>query len=175
MCVSLSSIDKTDLGCFAGVRRQQRLYIESCFSTLRLQNRWTVICLWSLTASCQWLSRRYRIVFILSNLFLLVRKSVNQSAWSIKAEDKITCTHTSICHAVISKYWHTVPHTLRAQELCESRGGRAGLPVPNKPYGLCGRHAIPNLNPGTPACHKLNQPSYRWVTRVKACTHNFTS
>ena len=24
----------------------------------------------------------------------------------------------------------------RAQELCESRGGHAGLPVPNKPYGL---------------------------------------
>ena len=26
-----------------------------------------------------------------------------------------------------------------AQELCESRGGRPGLPVPNSPYGLCGR------------------------------------
>ena len=24
----------------------------------------------------------------------------------------------------------------RAQELCESRGGRPGLPVPNGPYGL---------------------------------------
>ena len=32
----------------------------------------------------------------------------------------------------------------RAQELCESRGGRPGLPVPNisdNPYGLCGRKA----------------------------------
>ena len=29
----------------------------------------------------------------------------------------------------------------RAQELCEGRGGRPGLPVPNKPYGLCGRKA----------------------------------
>ena len=28
---------------------------------------------------------------------------------------------------------------LRAQELCESRGGRPRLPVPNKPYGFCGR------------------------------------
>ena len=27
----------------------------------------------------------------------------------------------------------------RAQELCESRGGRPGLPVPNKPCGFCGR------------------------------------
>ena len=27
----------------------------------------------------------------------------------------------------------------RAHELCESRGGRLGLPVPNNPYGLCGR------------------------------------
>ena len=30
---------------------------------------------------------------------------------------------------------------IRAQELCESRGGRPGLPVPNNPYGLCGRKA----------------------------------
>ena len=28
-----------------------------------------------------------------------------------------------------------------AQELCESRGGRRGLPVPNKPPGFCGRKA----------------------------------
>ena len=27
------------------------------------------------------------------------------------------------------------------QELCESRGDRPGLPVPNNPYGLCGRKA----------------------------------
>ena len=30
----------------------------------------------------------------------------------------------------------------RAQELvCESRGGRPGLPVPDKPDGFCGRKA----------------------------------
>ena len=29
----------------------------------------------------------------------------------------------------------------RAQELCENRGGRPGLPVPNSPYGFCGRKA----------------------------------
>ena len=28
-----------------------------------------------------------------------------------------------------------------AQEVCESRGGRPGLPVPSSPYGLCGRKA----------------------------------
>ena len=33
----------------------------------------------------------------------------------------------------------------RAQELCESRGGRPGLPVPNSPYGLCGRKATLKL------------------------------
>ena len=33
------------------------------------------------------------------------------------------------------------------QKLCESRGGRPGLPVPNSPYGLCGRKATPNLTP----------------------------
>ena len=31
-------------------------------------------------------------------------------------------------------------------ELCESRGGRPGLPVPNSPYGLYGRKATLNLN-----------------------------
>ena len=35
---------------------------------------------------------------------------------------------------------------IRAQELCESRGGRPGLPGPNRPYGLCGRKATLNLN-----------------------------
>ena len=30
------------------------------------------------------------------------------------------------------------------QELCESRGGHSGLPVPNNPYGLCGRTATLN-------------------------------
>ena len=34
----------------------------------------------------------------------------------------------------------------RAKELCESRGGGTGLPVPNKCYGLCGRKATLNLN-----------------------------
>ena len=34
----------------------------------------------------------------------------------------------------------------RAQELCESREGRPGLPVLNSPYGLCGREATLNLN-----------------------------
>ena len=36
-----------------------------------------------------------------------------------------------------------------AQELCESRGGRPGLPVPKSPYGLCGRKATIILNVGT--------------------------
>ena len=31
-----------------------------------------------------------------------------------------------------------------ARELCESRGGSPGLPVPNSPYGLCGRKATLN-------------------------------
>ena len=33
---------------------------------------------------------------------------------------------------------------VRAQELCERRGGRPGLPVPNSPYGLCGRKVTLN-------------------------------
>ena len=42
-------------------------------------------------------------------------------------------------------HWTKVkPNTLvmyRVQELCESRGDCPGLPVPNKPYGFCGRKA----------------------------------
>ena len=34
----------------------------------------------------------------------------------------------------------------RAQELCEGRDGRPGLPVPNSLYGLCGPRAVLNLN-----------------------------
>ena len=33
-----------------------------------------------------------------------------------------------------------------AWELCEKQGGRPGLPVPNSPYGLCGRNATLNLD-----------------------------
>ena len=35
-----------------------------------------------------------------------------------------------------------LPHvSVRAQELCESRGGRPGFPVSSSPYGVCGRKA----------------------------------
>ena len=34
--------------------------------------------------------------------------------------------------------------SLSVQELCGSRAGRPGLPVPNSPYGLCGRKATLN-------------------------------
>ena len=34
-----------------------------------------------------------------------------------------------------------------AQELCESQGGRPGLPVPNSPYGLCACKVTLNSNP----------------------------
>ena len=41
----------------------------------------------------------------------------------------------------VSKSW-----CYRAQELCQSRGGRPGfLLVPNSPYGLCGRKATLEL------------------------------
>ena len=36
---------------------------------------------------------------------------------------------------------HKPNYGYRAQEPCESGGGRPGLPVPNSPCGLCGRKA----------------------------------
>ena len=35
---------------------------------------------------------------------------------------------------------------VRAQKLFDSRGGRPVLPVPDGPYGLCGRKATLNLD-----------------------------
>ena len=43
----------------------------------------------------------------------------------------------------IKQHW-TKCRDFRAQELCESRGDHPGLPVPNSPYGLCGRKATLN-------------------------------
>ena len=37
---------------------------------------------------------------------------------------------------------------IRVQELCASRGGRPGLPIPNNPYGLCGCKTKLNWNKG---------------------------
>ena len=34
---------------------------------------------------------------------------------------------------------------IRAQEMCERLSGRPVLPVPNSPYGLCGRKATLNI------------------------------
>ena len=45
---------------------------------------------------------------------------------------------TSLCKFDNSLVWKT------RRQLCESRGGRPGLPVPNSPKGLCGRKATLN-------------------------------
>ena len=49
--------------------------------------------------------------------------------------------HSGICIIIVSIHSYTF---YRAQELCESRGCRSGLPVPNKPDGFCGRKATIN-------------------------------
>ena len=40
---------------------------------------------------------------------------------------------------------HHAATEVRAHDLCEGRGGRPGLPVPNKPGGFCGLYATLNL------------------------------
>ena len=56
------------------------------------------------------------------------------------------CSHTQTFIPVFLLHDTSSParQCLRAQELCESRGGCPGLPVPNSPYGLCGRKATLN-------------------------------
>ena len=53
---------------------------------------------------------------------------------------------------------------VRAQELCESRGGRPGLPVPNGPYGLYGRKALLNLNSFTQSSWAVWK--LRWSSQI---------
>ena len=40
---------------------------------------------------------------------------------------------------------HPCHDSVRAQKLCERRGGRPGLPVPKSSYGLCGRTVTLNV------------------------------
>ena len=47
---------------------------------------------------------------------------------------------------VLGSQFLMVSVDVKQQALCESRGGRPGLPVPNSPYCLCGRRATLNLN-----------------------------
>ena len=67
-------------------------------------------------------------------------------------------------------------HSLRAQKLCESRGGRYGFSVPHSPYRLCGRKATLNLicsnrtqklcenRGGRPGPHVPNKPDiFTWT------------
>ena len=42
----------------------------------------------------------------------------------------------------VKQHWISTQRRERDRtQLCESRGGRPGLPVPKSPYGLCGREA----------------------------------
>ena len=56
----------------------------------------------------------------------------------------ITHTFTPPSYAHIY-YTHSLPPSAGVQEPCESRGGRPGHPVPNKPYGFCGCKATLNI------------------------------
>ena len=52
---------------------------------------------------------------------------------------------TSLMVSVDVKHHVSFKCTVRAQELCECRGGRPGLSFPNNPYGECGRKATLDL------------------------------
>ena len=49
-----------------------------------------------------------------------------------------------IVNALLHSLHIYIQYTYRTQELCEIRGGRPGLAVPDSPYGLCGRNATLN-------------------------------
>ena len=53
----------------------------------------------------------------------------------------------------------------RAQELCESRGGHSGLPVPNTPDGFCGRKAPPKKKKSAMPNSVWDWRNSKWATR----------
>ena len=48
---------------------------------------------------------------------------------------------TTSIYSLLNKYIYNETVNIRAQEVCESRGGRPGLPVSSSLYGLCGPKA----------------------------------
>ena len=65
----------------------------------------------------------------------------------VKAEVAVL-VYPSLVFLMVSVDINITERERRAQELCESRGGRPAppLPVPDIPYGLCGRKATLNWN-----------------------------
>ena len=59
------------------------------------------------------------------------------------------------------------------QELCESRGGRPGLPVTNSPYGLCGRKATLSSNSGE--LMLFRKPFWFLVVKLCVCKRPMVS
>ena len=51
------------------------------------------------------------------------------------------CYRAQVCVSYCYRAQVGVSYCYRAQELCKSQGGRLGLPIPDSPYGLCGRKA----------------------------------
>ena len=52
----------------------------------------------------------------------------------MEVEVAVTNSPYGLCGRKVTLEVEIIP--FRVQELCESRGGRLGLPVPNSPYGL---------------------------------------
>ena len=63
----------------------------------------------------------------------------------------------------VKQLWSWTWHLVRAQKLCESRGGRPGLSVPNSPYGLCGRKVTVNLTFNVQANAKVGWLLIVWI------------
>ena len=55
---------------------------------------------------------------------------------------------------------------LRAQNQCESRGGRPGLPVSYSPYGLSGRKAALNFKKKETAEKQQQQQNYKYGSAI---------
>ena len=90
------------------------------------------------------------LVFVSLSYYILTFNT-EVIAWVGKTQCLLFLTPSQPSRLYESKIWcietlNTAPKANRAQEVCESGGGRPALPVSNSPYGLCGRNATLNLN-----------------------------
>ena len=80
------------------------------------------------------------------------RSKASEFRSRVKVEVAVLSSPSIVVRTVsvdVKQHWNTA---VRTWEPCESRGGRPELPVPNSPYGLCGRKATLNMNQGLHSC-----------------------
>ena len=71
----------------------------------------------------------------------VIKPLIGNWYWSLSLAGDLVIVFLSPNMIVTVSSIPVLEETFTAQQLCENRGGRPGLPVPNSPYDLCGSKA----------------------------------